>query len=72
MSQSVAVHVTAFGQGKYDVDVPPASAVVGAVLARAGVDASERRVAVNGSSASMDASVIEGDEITIMPRVEGG
>ena len=72
MATAVAVRVTAFGQGRKRVHLPAEAATVGSALNAAGVDSDRRRVALNGHPANMGAGVLEDDEVTVVPRVQGG
>lgn len=72
MATAVAVRVTSFGEGRKTVRAPAEGSTVGSVLNTAGVDSGRRRVALNGHPVSLGTGVLEGDEITVVPRVQGG
>jgi sulfur carrier protein ThiS len=54
------------------VSVPAAQATVGLALQEAGVESRGRRVAVNGHPVDLGVGVMEDDEVTVVPRVQGG
>ena len=68
----IAVTVTSFGEGRFDARVPMHAATVAAVLESVGVEARGRRLALNGHSAAATVGVVEGDQVTVVPRVQGG
>ena len=72
MASAVAVRVTSFGEGRKRVRVPAGTATVGSVLSAAGVSSDRRRVALNGHPVNLGAGVLEDDEVTVVPRVQGG
>jgi sulfur carrier protein ThiS len=72
MSTAAAVRVTAFGEGRRELALPGRQATVDDVLSAAGFEAKGRRVAVNGHAADARTTVREGDEVTVVPRVQGG
>lgn len=72
MASTVGVRITSFGEGRKRVHVPAGTATVGSVLNVAGVDSGQRRVALNGHPVSLGAGVLEDDEVTVVPRVQGG
>ena len=72
MATAVAVRVTAFGEGRKKVNVPVKAATVESALNAAGVSTGQRRVALNGHPVSAGAGVLEDDEVTVIPRVQGG
>jgi len=72
MERAVHVNVTSFGEGRYQVEVPPGTPTVEEALRLPGVETTGRRVAVNGHPAKLSSTVLEGDEITSIPRVRGG
>ena len=72
MKEAKAVAVRAFGQGRTEVSLPSASATAGEAIRLAGLRAEGVRVAVNGQKAGPNTTVIEGDSVTIVPRVEAG
>ena len=72
MSNSAVAKVTSFGEGRFETPVPPQGATVENVLRASGIASQGRRVAVNGHPADLGSSVLEGDEVTVVPRVRGG
>jgi len=66
------VRIEAFGQGSYFLPTLEKSSTVGEVLGALGVAVQGRRVARNGHAADLGSSVMEGDEVTVVPRVQGG
>lgn len=72
MDGQIGVTVTSFGQGRARVPLPERSATVGDVLRLAGVELKGRRVAVNGRGADATTEVVEGDQVSVVPRVVGG
>ena len=73
MRQNVAtVRVTAFGSGRWDVPLSAGPATVADVLRPHGVETTGRRLAKNGHPAGTGTGVLEGDEVTVVPRVMGG
>ncbi len=72
MQKAIAVRVTAFGQGQFESELPPAVATVSQALALHDVETQGRRVAVNGHPAKLGSTVVEGDEVTVVPRVARG
>ena len=67
-----AVTVTSFGQGRYEFLLPQSGATVGEALRQFGVEPNGRRVALNGHPADAGTGVLEGDEVTVVPKVHGG
>ena len=73
MSMALAtVRVTAFGDDRYDVPIFGGAVTVADVLRPQRVETAGRRLAVNGKSAQLGTGVLEGDEVTLVPRVHGG
>ena len=72
MKESKGVAVRAFGQGRTEVSLPSASATAGDAIRLAGLKAEGVRVAVNGQKAGPNTTVMEGDFLTVVPRVEAG
>jgi sulfur carrier protein ThiS len=72
MQQAIAVRVTSFGEGRQVVRLPRREATVGMALQEAGVEPTGRRVALNGHPVSTGVGVLEDDELTVVPRVQGG
>ena len=67
-----AVTLSVFGDGRYVTTWPGTELTVADVLAEHGVDVGGRRVAKNGITSGVDAVVRPGDELTLVPRVQGG
>jgi len=72
MATSALVRVTSFGEGRFETQVPPEGTTIRDVLREHGVGSQGRRVAVNGHPADLGSTVLEGDEVTVVPRVRGG
>ncbi len=66
------VRVTEFGRGRHDVPLSDGTQSVAQVLATRNIETAGRRLAVNGQPAGLGTSVLEGDEVTVVPRVHGG
>ena len=66
------VTVTAFGNGRFVIPLPGGSATVADVLRDRRLETAGRRLAVNGRPAEIGTGVLEGDEVTLVPRVHGG
>jgi hypothetical protein len=64
--------VTAFGDGRFVVPLPGESATVADVLRDRRLETAGRRLAINGRPAEIGTGVVEGDEVTLVPRVHGG
>jgi molybdopterin converting factor small subunit len=64
--------VTAFGNGRFDVPLTGGIETVADVLRAKRVETAGRRLAVNGHPAELGTGVLEGDEVTVIPRVHGG
>ncbi len=71
MQSSVAVTLMSYGQGQRRLEVPAATTVDQAVRL-GGFQAEGRRVAVNGRKSGGGATLVEGDVVTLIPRVQGG
>ncbi len=71
-SALATVKVTAFGDGRYDVPLQGGLTTVADVLRPNGVETAGRRLAVNGKPAGLGTGVLEGDEVSLVPRVMGG
>ena len=69
---SAAVRITSFGQGRFEYLPPEGGAQVREALDAVGVEYAGHRLAVNGHPTSAEAVVVEGDELTSVPRVQGG
>ncbi|MHC4140623.1 MAG: MoaD/ThiS family protein [Planctomycetota bacterium] len=72
MPTATGIRVTAFGTGRFQYEPKDQRATVGDALRTNGVETEGRRVAVNGHPANLDADVLVGDEVTVVPRVQGG
>ena len=72
MATAAAVRITSFGEGRFEYPVPGGAATVGEALQGVGVRTRGRRVALNGHPAGADTAIREGDELTIVPRVQRG
>jgi sulfur carrier protein ThiS len=70
--EDAVVTLTAFGQGRYRSKWSGTGMTVAEVLHEHGVEPDGRRVAVNGHRAGATTTLIEGDELTVVPRVQGG
>ncbi len=66
------VTLTVFGDRRYTSLWPGTDLRVEDVLAEHGVDVGGRRVARNGHAADPTTIVTAGDELTLVPRVQGG
>ena len=67
-----SVTLSVFGDRRYSMLWPGTNLTVADVLSETGVDPGGRRVAKNGHSAGVDTVVLPGDELTLVPRVQGG
>lgn len=65
------VSILNLGKSKTIVDVPPGTTVTDA-LNKAGVDTAGRKISVNGINGSASYELVEGDVVTLLPKVEGG
>ncbi len=68
---SKKVRITDFGNARYESEVGGDTLTVADVLHEHGVEAEGRRIAVNGHPASPSAPLVAGDELTIVPFVQG-
>jgi sulfur carrier protein ThiS len=66
------VTMTAFGRGRYRSAWSGPGLTVADVLGEHGVEPNGRRVAVNGHGADGATTLLAGDELTVVPRVQGG
>ena len=64
--------VTSFGDGTFAYALPSGPATVGEALHAHGIKPEGRRLAVNGQPATIRSTVVEGDEVTVVPRVHAG
>lgn len=69
--ESVAT-LSVFGGGKYRSKVSRTGTTVAEILGEHGVTANGRRLALNGHTTGTDSPVHQGDELTLVPRVQGG
>jgi len=65
------VRITEFGGSRYESRPTGGTATVEAVLREHGVEPNGRRIAVNGHAAGLNTPVVLGDEVTVVPRVQG-
>ena len=72
MQNTVAVQISSFGQGRYEALLPAPEATVAAAVGQHALETQGRRIAVNGQTAGLSTPVLEGDEVTLVPRVQGG
>jgi molybdopterin converting factor small subunit len=72
MQRVASVRVTAFGDGRFEVPLVGGSETVADVLRANRIETAGRRLAVNGHAAELGTGVLEGDEVTLIPRVHGG
>jgi sulfur carrier protein ThiS len=72
MTKTGEVNVTSFGQGTFKSRVAGGRTSVGEVLEEHGVEVEGRRIAVNGHHADASTTVLEGDQVSVVPRVQGG
>lgn len=66
------VRLIDYGRGQQELELPGGRANLDEVLRRRGVSTAGRRVAINGSPAGPGAEVVEGDQVSVIPRVQGG
>jgi sulfur carrier protein ThiS len=72
MQHQATVRVTAFGDGRYEVPLAGGPQTLADVLGTFRIETSGRRLAVNGHPADAGTGVLEGDEVTVVPRLHGG
>lgn len=72
MQAQPQVRVTAFGDGCFEVPLTGGIDTVADVLRANRIDTNGRRLAVNGRPVGLGTGVLEGDEVTVVPRVHGG
>ena len=72
MSKALQARITAFGEGRFEFPVMSGGATVADGLRAGSVETKGRRLAVNGHPADLGTRVRPGDEVTVVPRVEGG
>lgn len=65
------VSILNLGKSKTEVEVTPGTTVQEA-LEKAGVDPGGRKISVNGINGSAAHELVQGDVITLLPKVEGG
>ncbi|MFQ5702117.1 MAG: MoaD/ThiS family protein, partial [Acidobacteriota bacterium] len=70
MPANVGVTLLSYGEGEQRLLLAPAEATVGHVVRRSGLSTQGRRVAVNGRKADGGTTVVEGDVVTLIPRVQ--
>ena len=66
------VTLSVFGDRRYTTRWPGTDLAVADVLSEHGVDVGGRRLAKNGHRADLTTVVTAGDELTLVPRVQGG
>ena len=66
------VRVTSFGKGAFQFPMSDGRATVGEALRAHSVDVGMRRLAVNGHPAGVATPIEVGDEVTVVPKVQGG
>jgi len=71
MLEEAVVTVTAFGEGRYHSRWREPAMSVADVLGDHGLTANGRRVALNGHRVDLATPVVVGDELTLIPRVQG-
>lgn len=71
-TEEAVVTLSTFGVGRTVSRVSHPSMTVSDVLNEHGVDVEGRRIAVNGHNADLDSIVRERDQLTVVPRVQGG
>ena len=67
-----SVSLTAFGEGRFEFFPVAATATIGDVLEAHGIEPNGRRIAHNGNPAELGTGVLEGDQVSVVRRVEGG
>ena len=72
MSNASRVRITTFGEGRHEFAVMNGAATVGDGLRAGSIETKGRRLAVNGHPADLGTRIRPGDEVTVVPRVEGG
>jgi hypothetical protein len=72
MLDTETVTLSVFGAGKYRSRVQGSRTTAGDVLREHGVKPGAHRLARNGHTTTSEALVVEGDELTLVPRVQGG
>ena len=65
------VKILRLGHSAHHTEAPEGS-TVGDILSTAGVPCDGYSLTVNGLGAGPNASVVDGDVITLVPKVEGG
>ena len=71
-TEEAVVTLTTFGEGRRQSRISRSPMTVADVLSEHGVDAKGRRIALNGHVAGPDDVVKERDQLTIVPRLQGG
>ena len=72
MQQAIGVTLMSFGEGSRQVALSTEQPTVNVAVRTAGFSTEARRISVNGRTASGNTGVMEGDVVTLMPRVEAG
>ena len=72
MQDAVGITLMSFGEGRRQIRLSAAEATVGEAVRQTGLSTDARRIALNGQRANGGTTVLEGDLVTLMPRVVGG
>lgn len=72
VQETVGVTLRSLGEGYRQVAVAESEATVGSVIRETGSTTQGRRIALNGVKAGPGTPVVEGDVVTLIPRVVGG
>jgi sulfur carrier protein ThiS len=71
-TKALPVRVTEFGKARHETQLTDGEINVNKFLESLGIKTDHRRVAVNGFPAGSNTTVVEGDEVTVHPFVQGG
>ena len=66
------VRILEFGRTQHETEISEKGVTLGELLNEFGVQTRGRRVAINGRPAGGTDRVQEGDQISVLPRVQGG
>lgn len=72
MQAAVNMTLLSYGQGRHSLSLTGGGNTVGEAIRQTGLTTQGRRVALNGRPADAGSKVMEGDVVTLMPRVVGG
>ncbi|MGQ0720969.1 MAG: MoaD/ThiS family protein [Candidatus Eiseniibacteriota bacterium] len=72
VTKEAEVTLSVFGAERRRARVSEPSMTIGDVLRGHGVEPGEHRLARNGNPATATEPVREGDELTVVPRIQGG